>query len=209
MKQITVIDYGAGNLLSVCRALEACGYTVGTTSDPAAAAQAEALVLPGVGAFGDGMVSLHRRGLDEATRHAVQNGAPLLGICLGMQMLFDESEEGGLHKGLGLIPGRAVRIPDTAADGSPLRVPHVGWEALEGTPRGFAGTALEHLGSAQVYFVHSFAAQPACPDDLLACARYGGHAVCAAVQRGKVLGCQFHPEKSGPAGLAILRAFFG
>lgn len=209
MKQITVIDYDAGNLLSVCRALEACGYTVQTTSDPAAAAKAEALVLPGVGAFGDGMASLHRRGLDEAIRCAVQNGAPLLGICLGMQMLFDESEEGGLHKGLGLIPGRVLRIPNTAADGSPLRVPHVGWEALESTPHGFVGTALEHLGSAQVYFVHSFAAHPACPDDLLACARYGGHAVCAAVQRGTVLGCQFHPEKSGPAGLAILQAFFG
>ena len=200
MKQIKVINYGLSNLLSVQRAFEHLGAQVEFVNTPDGVLAAEALVLPGVGAFKDGMAGLERLGLIEPILQKAAAGTPLLGICLGMQMLFDESDEFGLHKGLGLIPGRVEKIPALDADGDPQRVPHISWNGLwpAGGRTDFAGTALA---------VHSYEAKPTNEADRLADTRYGGRAVCAAAAHGSVLGCQFHPEKSGPVGLGILEGF--
>lgn len=210
MKQIKVINYGLSNLLSVQRAFEHLGAQVEFVNTPEGVLAAEALVLPGVGAFKDGMAGLERLGLIEPILQKAAAGTPLLGICLGMQMLFDESDEFGLHKGLGLIPGRVEKIPALDADGDPQRVPHISWNGLwpSGGRTDFAGTALASVTPGQeCYFVHSYEAKPTNEADRLADTRYGGRAVCAAAAHGSVLGCQFHPEKSGPVGLGILQGF--
>ena len=148
---VTVVDYGRSNLLSVRRALEHCGADVRFAAEPGDVLRAGALVLPGVGAFQDGMQGLEQLGLIEPIKQKTAQGTLLLGICLGMQMLFDESEEFGLHKGLGLIPGRVVRIPDVDADGSPQRVPHISWNPLypAGGRTDFSGTALQNVQPGQ------------------------------------------------------------
>lgn len=210
MKQIKVINYGLSNLLSVQRAFEHLGAQVEFVNTPDGVLAAEALVLPGVGAFKDGMAGLERLGLIEPILQKAAAGTPLLGICLGMQMLFDESDEFGLHKGLGLIPGRVEKIPALDADGDPQRVPHISWNGLwpASGRTDFAGTALASVTPGQeCYFVHSYEAKPTNEADRLADTRYGGRAVCAAAAHGSVLGCQFHPEKSGPVGLGILEGF--
>lgn len=207
---ITVIDYGLSNLLSVQHAFAHFGAQVQVTGDPDVVRAADALVLPGVGAFKDGMAGLERCGLIEPLREKVAAGTPLLGICLGMQMLFEESEEFGTYQGLGLIPGRVVRIPDTDADGKPQRVPHISWDPLlpAGGRADFAGTPLQGVTPGQeCYFIHSYEAKPTDEADRLADTLYGGRRVCAAAMRGKVIGCQFHPEKSGPVGLSIIREY--
>ena len=208
--KITVIDYGLSNLLSVQHAFAHFGAETLVTGKPEDVLAADALVLPGVGAFKDGMAGLEKLGLIEPICQKAAAGTPLLGICLGMQMLFDESEEFGLHKGLGLIPGRVVKIPDTDADGSPQRVPHISWDPLypAGGRTDFAGTALENVKPGEeCYFIHSYEAKPAQEADRLADTVYGGRQVCAAAQRGSVLGCQFHPEKSGQVGLKIIAQY--
>ena len=210
--KVTVIDYGLSNLLSVRHALEHFGAEVELTGDPAAVLEAGALVLPGVGAFRDGMQGLERLGLIGPIRQKAAAGTPLLGICLGMQMLFDQSEEFGSWQGLGLVPGKVVRIPAEAADGARQKVPHIGWEGLlpAGGRADFAGTVLSGVRpGGECYFIHSYEAKPADEADRLADAMYGGCRVCAAVQRGNVVGTQFHPEKSGPVGLAILEGYLG
>lgn len=206
---VTIVDYGRSNLLSVRRALEACGADVQFASTPAAVRAAGALVLPGVGAFADGMAQLRALGLVEPLCDAARAGTPLLGICLGMQMLLQQSPEGGLTAGLGLIEGEVAPLPARAADGRALKVPNVGWRALRLTDAAGAGPlrALAVANAPEVYFVHSYHARPARAQDCAAVIDFGGQAVCAAVQRGNVTGLQFHPEKSGPAGLAILREF--
>lgn len=210
MNEVTVIDYGVGNLLSVSRALEHCGARVIITSDPAVILPAERIVLPGVGAFADGMAALQAKGLDTVVHRVAVAGTPLLGICLGMQMLFDESEEFGATAGLGLIPGRVLQIPAKTTTGEPHKIPHIGWNELvlpvqfDTWQRGLLADV--ELGEA-VYFVHSFMAVPASPEFRLADCSYGGIPISAAVQRDNVMGCQFHPEKSGEVGLKILRRF--
>jgi glutamine amidotransferase len=202
---ITLIDYGGSNLRSVQKALEAVGARPAVTADPDVVRRADKLVLPGVGAFGAGMAALRARGLDAATREAVAAGALLLGICLGMQFLFDESDEMGRHEGLGLIPGRVTRFPaGLLADGRPLKVPHVGWNGIDpaGAPPLLAGVA----PGAHAYFVHSYFCAPRDEADVLARADYGG-AFAAVVGRGRVFGIQFHPEKSQRVGLRILANF--
>jgi glutamine amidotransferase len=202
---ITLIDYGGSNLRSVQKALEAVGARPAVTADPDVVRRADKLVLPGVGAFGAGMAALRARGLDAATREAVAAGALLLGICLGMQFLFDESDEMGRHEGLGLIPGRVTRFPaGLNADGRPLKVPHVGWNGIDpaGAPPLLAGVA----PGAHAYFVHSYFCAPRDEADVLARADYGG-AFAAVVGRGRVFGIQFHPEKSQRVGLRILANF--
>jgi glutamine amidotransferase len=206
---VTVVDYGVGNLYSVCRALEHCGASVAMATTAAEVEGAERLLLPGVGAFGDGMAGLRACGLVESIRRFATAGKPLLGICLGMQMLASSSEEFGVHDGLGLIPGRVRPVPDHDVDGRRQKLPHTGWTALH-CPSGcdWIGSPLE--GTAErtaVYVVHSFAVEPEDQVHRLADCDYGGHRICAAVRRDRVFGCQFHPEKSGPAGLAILRRF--
>ena len=208
--KITVIDYGLSNLRSVQNAFTRCGAETLLTSRAADVRAAEALVLPGVGAFRDGMAGLERMGLVEVIRQKAVEGTPLLGICLGMQMLFDESEEFGTCSGLGLIPGRVVKIPAEDVQGKPQKVPHIRWDPLfpAGGHPDFAGTVLEKATPGQeCYFIHSYEAKPAKEADRLADTRYGGRGVCAVAAHGSVVGCQFHPEKSGPVGLSILSQF--
>ena len=169
--KVTVIDYGLSNLLSVRHAFAHFGAETLLTSDPADVLAAEKLVLPGVGAFKDGMDGLARLGLVEPIRQKAAAGTPLLGICLGMQMLFDESEEFGRHKGLGLIPGRVVKIPDTDVDGHPQKVPHISWDPLYpgGGRTDFSGTALAALKPGEeCYFIHSYEAKPGTEESILA-----------------------------------------
>lgn len=209
---VTIVDYGRSNLLSVQRALEYCGAAVEYASTPKQVTAAGALVLPGVGAFADGMNLLRESGLARAVCTRARQGVPLLGICLGMQFLFDSSSEGGLTPGLGLLPGTVEAIPGHTTQGQPLRVPHIGWAPLYPAQQreGFLGSTLEAIPTkSQVYFVHGYRAMPARQADRLADTLYGGHRICAAVQRGNITGVQFHPEKSGEVGLAILRTFLG
>lgn len=204
---VTIVDYGRSNLLSVQRALEHCGADVCYACTAEEVEAAKALVLPGVGAFADGMARLRQNGLDRVLIRKAEEGTPFLGICLGMQMLLDSSTEGGLTRGLGLIPGTVEPISPRGTDGSPLKVPHVGWGALALGPGAQQGPMCRTREGDEVYFVHSFAARPQNPKDCIAVVHYGGHAVCAAVQHGRVTGLQFHPEKSGPVGLEMIRAF--
>jgi glutamine amidotransferase len=207
---VAVIDYGLGNLLSVRRGLESAGAVVTVTSDPEVVLAAPRVVLPGVGAFGRGMSELSRGGLDLVVKAVAQKGTPLLGICLGMQMLFETSEEFGRTAGLGLIPGRVIAVPSAETTGQPLKVTHIGWNALKrsGGRASWAGTMLADVDEgAACYFVHSFMGAPANFGDRVADCAYGDQLISAAVQRDNVQGCQFHPEKSGPAGLAMLKRF--
>lgn len=208
---VAIVDYGIGNLMSVRRAVEAVGADARLVADAAQIAAAERLILPGVGAFGDCMATLAAHGLVDAVRAHAAAEKPLLGICVGMQMLFDVGEEFGETPGLGLFPGRVAAIPTTAPNGASVKVPHIGWSALL-PPRGRADawndTPLAAVPSGTAaYFLHSFAACVANPDHVLAECDFGGRRVTAAVRRGTLLGCQFHPEKSGPAGLRILAGF--
>lgn len=208
--EVVVIDYGMGNLLSVRRGLEHCGATVTVTADPDIILSIPRVVLPGVGAFIDGMDGLRRKGLDAVVREVAARGTPLLGICLGMQMLLDESEEFGSTTGLGLIPGQVIAVPATTTDGRPQKIPHIGWNALT-VPVGHKSwehTLLQKIKPGDAaYFVHSFMANPSDQSHRIADCIYGGHSVAAAIQRDNVFGCQFHPEKSGEVGLTILRQF--
>jgi imidazole glycerol-phosphate synthase subunit HisH len=210
---VAVMDYGVGNLLSVRRALEHCGATVTVTADPDALMAAHRVILPGVGAFANAMSELRLRKLDVVAKAVAASGVPLLGICLGMQMLLDDSEEFGTTPGLGLIPGRVVPVPPTTTGGEPQKIPHIGWNALMPPVAGGAGWShtvlkLVEPGKA-VYFVHSFMADPLDPRDRIADCLYGGRPISAVIGRGNVVGCQFHPEKSGEVGLKILQAFLG
>jgi glutamine amidotransferase len=206
---VTIVDYGIGNIFSVQRALESCGARVELAADGAALAQAGRLVLPGVGAFADGMRGLRERGLIDPIRNHASAGKPLLGICLGMQMLAEQSTEFGTHQGLGLIAGQVVPVPATASTGQPLKIPHIGWNGLlRPAHDGWAGSLLESTPEGTpVYLVHSFHFVPTRDEHRLAECDCGGHRICAAVRMGPVTGCQFHPEKSGPAGLAMLKRF--
>lgn len=206
---VTVVDYGIGNLFSVRRALESCGGRVQLTSDRGAIEEAERLVLPGVGAFADGMQGLRERGLTEAVVRVARSGRPFLGICLGMQMLATVSEEFGEHAGLDVIPGRVVPVPRCTVDGRHHKIPHIGWTPLSPAPDAHWGASPlnETEPGTAVYLVHSFHVLPDDPAHLLASCEYGGHAITASIAAGKVFGCQFHPEKSGAEGLRMLHAF--
>ena len=196
---IAIVDYGAGNLRSVELALARLGVHTRVTADPDMLALADGLILPGVGAVSDAMAALGRSGTIPAVLEAVGAGRPLLGICLGMQLLLDGSEEGPGVPGLGLIPGEVRRLP-----GCGLKIPHMGWNSL--TPAKpsplFKGLPEEPY----VYFVHSYACKAADPADVLAVTDYGVP-FHAAVQRGRILGFQFHPEKSGDVGQKLLANF--
>lgn len=207
--QVTIVDYGSGNLLSVTRAFERCGAVAVLSHDGAEIENAERLVLPGVGAFAAGMSGLRERGLIEPIRRYAASGRPLLGICLGMQMLATVSAEFGEHEGLGLIPGRVVPVPAVDVDGTAHKIPHIGWaDLIPASPGRWSGTIFEGTREGtSAYLVHSFHFVPDDPAHLLANCFYGGHRITAAVQSGAAVGCQFHPEKSGEAGLALLAAF--
>jgi len=194
---IAIIDYGMGNLHSVSKAVERLGYEAVVTSDKGTIAAADGAILPGVGAFGDAMDNLRAAGLVEPVKDYASSGKPLLGICLGMQLLFSESEEHGLHQGLDLLPGRVVRLNGQG------KIPHMGWNRLtfhQPSP------VLEGLEEGHVYFVHSFKALPEEPRALLASTDYHEQ-VAAIVGRDNVYGMQFHPEKSGALGMQLLSRF--
>ena len=200
---IAVIDYGVGNLFSLCRSLEAIGQQPVVTGDPVLLRQADKLFLPGVGAFADAADKLRQTGLDEVIRQEAAQGKPILGICLGMQLLFEESLEFGAWKGLGLIPGKVV--PMEGVIPADYKIPHIGWNALR-YPQGKAHPLLAGVPEGEcVYFVHSFYATD-CDQAVIATTEYGAE-LTAAVAKGNVMGCQFHPEKSGDVGLSILKTF--
>lgn len=204
---IAIVDYGMGNLRSVEKALHKLGHPAAVTADPEAISRAERVILPGVGAFGAAMGALSAPvpgdgALAEAVRAVVAAGRPFLGICLGMQLLLDESDELGRHAGLGIIPG-VVRRLDTGGDAS-LKVPHMGWNTLRFPRPSPLLTGLEE--GTRVYFVHSYVCRPEDPEVVAATSEHGGE-FCAAFSRGSVHATQFHPEKSGAAGLRILENF--
>lgn len=210
-RDITLIDYGVGNIFSVTRALEHCGARVTLSSDADTILRAPRLLFPGVGAFNNAMDLLIAHGLDEAIKEAVRRGTPLLGICLGMQLLLDSSEEFGGGAGLGLIPGTVVPIPDRSPEGALVRIPHIGWNSLIPAAEAAVPWAQSPLRETSpgdaMYFVHSFMACPQDPAHRIADCLYGGTRVAAVVAREHVWGAQFHPEKSGLGGLRILRHF--
>ena len=201
---IAIVDYGVGNLFSLKSSLRAIGAEAAVTRDREVLRRARQVILPGVGAFGDAAARLRESGMFDAVLEQAASGKPLLGICLGMQLLFQRSFEYGEHQGLGLIPGE-IR-PIRPVIGPELDVPHMGWNGLHfpaDRPRSPIFAALRE--GEHVYFVHSYAGF-ACEDSLIASTEYGAE-LTAAVERGNVYGTQFHPEKSGETGLNILRAF--
>lgn len=207
MTSVTIVDFGAGNMASVCRALRHVGADVEIAVDASTVKRARRLIVPGVGAFADAMVALQRAGLVDAIRRVAGWGVPTLGICVGMQILYEESEEFGFHSGLGLLRGRVCAIPSVALDGRVQKVPHIGWSEIESC-RPWNGTIFETTTpKTSVYFLHSFAAEIGDPETALARCTYGGWPIVAAVQRENLYGCQFHPEKSGLAGLKVLKSF--
>lgn len=198
---IAIVDYGVGNLFSLKSSFAAIGYDALVTSDPEVLRAADRLILPGVGAFGDAAQKLKASGLGEVLCEQAAKGKPIMGICLGMQLLFDKSYEYGVHEGLGLISGSVRPISEVIP--KDYKIPHIGWNALKFKRK---SPIFKYLKDGDhVYFVHSFYAAD-CEDAVIADAEYGAE-LTAAVQNGNVYGCQFHPEKSGNVGLNILRAF--
>ena len=200
---IAIIDYGVGNLFSLCSSLKSIGAEAIVTPDPDTIRAADRVILPGVGAFADAAEKLRATGLDQVLLEEAANGKKIMGICLGMQMLFEESHEYGIHKGLGLIPGRVVPMAGYIPEG--LKIPHIGWNPLilKGESK---HPLLKYVNEGDcVYFVHSYFATD-CTESVIATAEYGKE-LTAAVAKGNVMGCQFHPEKSGGVGLSILKAF--
>jgi glutamine amidotransferase len=201
---VTIIDYGIGNLRSIEKAFQMVGAEVLRTDDGSAVAEADRLVLPGVGAFGACVDEIRRRDLEAPIRDAVAAGTPFLGVCVGMQLLFEVGHEKGTHEGLALLPGRVRHFHDIDGADPDRVVPHMGWNALAPTR---AHPVLDGLGDdPYVYFVHSYHAVADVEHDVLATTTYG-HALPAAVQRDNILGVQFHPEKSQAAGLRLLDNF--
>lgn len=210
-KSISLVDYGIANLLNVKRAFEYCGATVTIIEEPGHVTGADRLVVPGVGSYENCINEINQRGFADAIHRFCDTGRPMLGICVGMQILFDASEEFGEHQGLGILPGRVKAIPNATVAGESLRVPHIGWNELCEPEQGreWEGTLLEPFSKQQpaMYFVHSFSAHPQDESDRLADCIYGGHRICAAVQRDNIMATQFHPERSGENGLAIVQRF--
>jgi len=203
-RHVTIIDYGAGNLHSAANAFRRLGADTELLERAEDMERAQCLVLPGVGAFGEGMAGLRRRGLVEPLRAYAASGRPLLGICLGAQLLMEESEEFGRHEGLGIVPGQVRRLPSEA-----VKVPHVGWRQIfPAAENAWASTLLaETPEGTWTYFVHSYQCVPAEPRLACALARYGPHTITAAIRSEAVVGVQFHPEKSGAFGLSMLRVW--
>ena len=199
---IAIIDYGVGNLFSLKSSLAMIGAQAVVTGDADEIRRADRLILPGVGAFGDAQRKLAQTGLDKALCAEAARGKPVMGVCLGMQMLFERSFEYGEHEGLGLIPGEVVPMAGRLPEG--LKIPHIGWNALD--VKRPDHPLMKHTKNGDcVYFVHSFCAVN-CDESVIATAEYGID-VTAAVAKGNVMGCQFHPEKIGTVGMGILKAF--
>ncbi len=201
---IAIVDYGVGNLFSLKSSLDALGVEAQVTGDARALSEAEKIILPGVGAFGDAADKLRASGLDGVIKRQAQGGKPLMGICLGMQLLFNESEEYGRHEGLGLVKGRVAPMKGVVPEN--LKIPQIGWNGLVFPHDREKSPIFKYVNEGDcVYFVHSYYAVD-CDESLIASTEYGV-TVTAAVAAGNVFGCQFHPEKSGKVGLRILKGF--
>ena len=208
-KRVTIIDYGIGNLYSVRRAVEVCGDVEIHVSDrPEDIVNSDKIILPGVGAFEDGMNGLRERGLIPHFTEVARAGRPLLGICLGMQLLSTTSEEFGMHLGLDLIPGDVKSLARTGIDGEPLKVPFIGWSSLIlNAIHPKQDSCLKHANGKSVYLVHSYQVHPKNNAHVLASYSMGGRMITAAVRNNNITGLQFHPEKSGAVGLKIMQEF--
>lgn len=209
MKEVTIIDYGLSNILSVKRAFEVNNVVVKIENTSEGIINAKALVLPGVGAFRDGMNKLKELNLIDAIKEKASLGTPLLGICLGMQMLFEESDEFGICEGLGLLKGRIEAIPQYDVEGSKQRIPHIGWNGLwfDDEQKNYRNSILNGIEQGdETYFIHSFEAKPL-EENCIADTILGGRHICAMVQKNNIFGCQFHPEKSGKIGLKIIENY--
>ena len=210
-RKATVVDYEMGNLFSIEKAIDYVGGTAEITGDPFKIAKADRLVLPGVGAFGSAMQRLEDTGIEDAINEFAQTERPILGICLGMQLLLSESYEFGHHKGLGLIEGKVVRFKDPKPEGPHFKIPQVGWTEIElprlnrfSTPTQWNRTILQGIDPGSFfYFVHSYICVPARDQDVLAESAYGEDRFCSVVWKDHIGGCQFHPEKSDNGGLLI------
>lgn len=203
---LAIVDYGVGNLFSLKSSFKAIGHEVVVTSEPEVIKNADKIILPGVGAFGDAAEKLKNSGLAEPVLNEVKRGKPILGICLGMQLLFNKSFEYGVHDGLGLIDGEIKAIYDMLSDDFKLKlkIPHIGWNALNF--RNGGGKLFSKIKNNDcVYFVHSYAAE--CGGEFITSVTEYGAEITASVEYKNIFGCQFHPEKSGVVGLNILRAF--
>jgi glutamine amidotransferase len=205
--RVAIVDYGLGNLFSVERAFRVAGAEAFLTSDPRDLESADAVVFPGVGAFGEGITNLERLGLAEEIKRLAAAGKPTFGICLGMQLLMDSSEEHGHWAGLGLLRGRVVELEPSQPG---TKVPQIGWNSIDAAERGdhwSHGLVGGIEPGAFVYFVHSFGVVDTNPGDTLAATEYGGFKFTSIAHHGNVMGCQFHPEKSAEVGLAVIRNF--
>lgn len=209
LPSVAIVDFGLGNLFSVKQACQRVGIPAAVTSDPGQVAAADAVILPGVGAFGDAMQTLRARSLDEAILEANQLGKPIFGICLGMQLLMGDGHEFGRHKGLGIIEGDVVPFERGASANGRVKVPHIGWEPInrpvhQGRDGMWQNGPLAGLRDGEyMYFIHSFYVRPSDASTVAAVSRYGGTEFCSSLRQGQVVGFQFHPERSGPEGLRI------
>jgi glutamine amidotransferase len=203
---IVILDYGLGNLFSVQHVCQHLGYETTITQDKNDIASADAVILPGVGAFGDAIRNMHALDLVSPVRDFISSGKPFMGVCLGMQLLFSESEEFGTHKGLDIIEGSIKKFPSAGADGNKIRVPQISWNHVFQTNAGWNGSPLAGMeNGTYMYFVHSYYAIPADPSVVLTETEYEGIRYCSAVKRGNVFATQFHPEKSAVKGIEVYR----
>lgn len=207
----TIVDFGGGNLYNVRRACLQVSIDASITTSPDEALRADAIILPGIGAMGEAMKSLESTGMDAALRQIAARGTPIFGVCLGMQILMSEGTEFAPHSGLGLLPGKVVGFPREEASGARLRVPHIGWNSIEraaGAATPWTDTPLAATNPGEhFYFVHSYYVMPQEPSIVVARTSYGGIEFPSAIAAGNIFACQFHPERSGPAGLDIYRQF--
>lgn len=202
--QLIIVDYGLGNLYSLSNAFRCCSQEIKVSSDAKELLDADALILPGVGAFGDGMTRLIELGLDDAIRQFAGNGGPILGICLGMQLIMDWSEEFGFHKGLGLIEGGVKHMNSLEGFDHATKVPHIGWNDIQLKQE---SRLFNQISSKDMYFVHSYCAITLKSHETLATATYGNTEFAAIIGKENIYGCQFHPEKSSASGIQIMRNF--
>lgn len=205
--RVAIVDYGMGNLFSVKHACKRVGLMAFVTSTPTEIESADAVIVPGVGAFGDAMDALRAKGLVEVLKETASSGKPMLGICLGMQLLMEVSYEFGRHEGLGIVRGSVERLGHPRGPRGPLKVPQVGWNQIHpppGTTSPWVGTLLDGVGEgAYMYFVHSFYVRPEDPGVIASVTRYGDFEFCSTLVMGNIFACQYHPERSGPVGLRL------
>jgi len=207
---VTIIDFGVNNILSVSRALEKCNALVSVSSNPDFILKSKKVVFPGIGAFPNAMKSLKSLGLASTIRDIANSGTPMLAICLGMQLLFEESEEFEKTKGLGVISGTVTAIPNLTTFSKPQKIPHIGWNSIFAPPDPIVwkDTILHNNREGEfTYFVHSYQVKPKVASSTLAVTNYGGHVIPAVITHENIVGCQFHPEKSGEVGLKLLKRF--